>query len=166
VKPARIIGVVALLLIVAVVVWLRWKAAEPRRFALQILGQLDTVLRIRNSPGLLKLIWTPAAIQGRTAPEQAQFLTKALADEIFPQGLTVLQRGGSFGPLTNLFPAEAEKWSKQAGVKPEDCLAFNLERNGLRAEVVLAEDSAHRTPHSALKTVRCNNVKQLAEKQL
>jgi hypothetical protein len=158
----RTIAVGALLLIIAGGFWLRWKAGEPRRFALQTLGQLDAALRTGNSADLLKLICTPAAIQGRTAPEQAQFLTKALADEISPEGLVVLQRQGTFGPLTNVFPAEAEKWAKQAGVRAEDCVAFKLERRGLCAEVVLAQDSALRTPHSPSRIVRCNHVRQMA----
>jgi len=83
----------------------------------------------------------------------------------------VLKRDGAFGPLANLFPAEAETWAKQAGVKPEDCVAFKLERNGLRAEVVLV-----RTPDSPLvprpsslpgyRILRCNNIKQLAQPPL
>jgi hypothetical protein len=164
-------GVVALLLVVVAVVWLRWKNGEPRRLAIRTLSQLDTALRTGNSPDLLKLICTPAAIQGRTAPEQTEFLTKALADEISPEGLAVLQREASFGPLTNLFPAEAENWAKQAGVKPEDCVAFKLERNGLRAEVVLAEEQEVRgqrtedrgQPERHYRILRCNNVKQLAQ---
>ena len=161
-KSWRKVGVVALLLIVAVVSWLRWKEGEPRRLAIQTLSELDTAVRSGNSPDLLKIVCTPAAIQGRTAPEQAEFLSKALADEISPEGLTVLQRHASFGALTNLFPAEAEKWAKQAGVRPEDCVAFKLERSGVRAEVVLAEDPALGSPHSVFRIVRCNNVKQMA----
>ena len=119
-------------------------------------GRLDTALRTGNSADLLSTICLPAAIQGRTAPEQAQFLTKALADEISPEGLTVLQREGSFGPLTNLFSAEAEKWANQAGAKPEDCVAFKMERTGIRAEVVLLRAG------KTFRIVRCNNVKQMA----
>ena len=161
------LGVVASLLVVVAAVWLRWKDGEPRRLAIQTLSQLDTALRTGNSPDLLKLICTPAAIQGRTAPEQAEFLTKALADEISPEGLAVLQREGSFGPLTNLFPVEAAQWAKQAGVKPEDCVAFKLERNGLRAEVVLARPSTlNSQPSTGFRVLRCNNVKQLAQPRL
>ena len=171
-------------MIVAVGGWLRWKAGEPRRSAVRTLAQLDTALRTGNSPDLLKLICTPAAIQGRTVPEQAKFLTKALAEEISPEGLAVLRREGVFGPLTNLFPAEANNWTGQAGVRPEDCVAFKLERNGLRAEVVLVreqevggqrtEDGRQTTedrsqkpddrgqPERHYRIVRLNNVKQLA----
>ena len=68
----------------------------------------------------------------------------------------MLQREGSFGLLRTLFPAEAEKWAKQAGVKPEDCVAFKMERTGVRAEVVLLREG------QTLRVVRCNNVKQMA----
>lgn len=156
VKAARILGVLALVLVVAVVVWLRWKGAEPRRLAIRTLGQLDAALHTGNSPDLLKLICTPAAIQDRTTPEQAEFLTKALSDEISPEGLAVLQRDGAFGSLTNIFPAEAEKWARQAGAKAEDCVAFKMERAGIRAEVVLLREG------QAFRIVRCNNVKQIA----
>jgi hypothetical protein len=163
-------GVVALLVLASGFLWLKWKHDEPRRNCLQTLSQLDTALRTGNSPDLLKLICTPAAIQGRTAPEQAEFLTKALADEISPEGLVVLQREGQFGVLRNLFPAEAEGWAKQAGVKSEDCVAFKLERNGLRAEVVLTAEQDGRgqasedrsQPERHYRIVRLNNVKQLA----
>ncbi len=163
---------VVLLLIVAGVLWLRWKEGEVCRSAIQTLGRLDTALRTGNSADLLSTVCLPAAIQGRTGPEQAEFLTKALADEISPEGLAVLQQEGAFGPLTNLFPVEAADWAKQAGVKPEDCLAFKLERNGLRAEAVLARESNNHNPASGVqhpdsriqyRIVRLNNVKQLAQ---
>ena len=159
-----------MLVLVSGFLWYKWKQDEPRRNCIQTLGQLDAALRTGNSPDLLKLICTPAAIQGRTAPEQAEFLTKALADEISREGLAVLQREGSFGPLTNLFPVEAENWTKQADVKPEDCVAFKLERKGLRAEVVLAREPDVGGQKSEVgdryRIVRLNNVKQLAQTQL
>lgn len=152
----RIIAVGALLLIFAGGSWLRWKAEEPRRSALRSLARFDNALRTGHSADLLNSICLPAAIQGRTAPEQAQFLTKALADETSPEGLAVLQREGAFGALTNIFPAEAENWARQAGVKPEDCVAFKMERAGIGAEVVLLREG------QAFRIVRCNNVKQMA----
>ena len=113
-------------LIIAGGFWLRWKAEEPRRFALQTIGQLDTALRAGNSEAVLSIICTPAAVLGRTKAEQAQFLSKALVDEISPEGMSVLQKQGTFGALTNLFPLEAKQWAKQAGAKPEDCVAFKI----------------------------------------
>jgi hypothetical protein len=40
-----------------------------------------------------------AAVSGKTAAEQTEFLCKALADEISPEGLAVLKRDGQFGSL-------------------------------------------------------------------
>ena len=61
-----------------------------------------------------------------------------------------------FGGLSDVFPIEAAGWAEQAGVKPADCLGFKLERNGIRAEVVLVREGA------SYRVVRCNNVKQMA----
>jgi hypothetical protein len=92
--------------------------------------------------------------------EQTEFLTKALRDEISPEGLAVLRREGKFGALTDLFPQEAKTWAAQAGVKPEDCVAFRMERDNIRAEVVLVREG------EVYRVVRCNNVKQLAAAKL
>lgn len=109
---------------------------------------------------MLQTVMLPQALRGRTVSEQAEFLSKALRNEISPEGLAVLRREGKFGSLTNLFPAEARAWAEQAGVKPEDCVAFRMERDSIRAEVVLVrEDEAYRV-------VRCNNVKQLVATKL
>ena len=66
-----------------------------------------------------------------------------------------------------MFPAEAEGWARQAGVNPDDCVAFKLDRNGLRAEVVLLKPSTlgsqSSTPEPSHRIVRVNNVKQMAE---
>ena len=45
-------------------------------------------------------------------------------------------------------------------MKVEDCVAFKMERAGIRAEVVLLREG------ETYRVVRCNNVKQMApEKQ-
>ena len=158
-KIWRTFGIVFLLLTILGLAWLIWKNGEPRRQALHTLGHLDTALRTGNSTDLLGAISTPAAIQGRTTAEQAQFLSKALVDEISPEGLATLQRAGTFGPLADLFPAEAKNWAELAGVKVEDCVAFKMERSGIRAEVVLVRDG------EIYRVVRCNNVKQMADQR-
>ena len=153
-------GIIFLLLCILGVGWLVWKQGGPRRQALQALGHLDTALRNGNSADLLNVISTPAAVQGRTTDEQAQFLSKALMDEVSPKGLVALKSAGTFGPLANIFPTEATTWAGQAGVKVEDCVAFKMERAGIRAEVVLLREG------ETYRVVRCNNVKQMApEKQ-
>jgi len=135
-----------------------WKQGEPRRESLARLARLDTALHSGNRADLLNLLIPPAALLGRNAAEQEEFLVKALNDEISPEGLAVLRRHGQYGPLRKLFPAEAEKWGKQAGVNPDECVAFKLERHGLRAEVVLTKPVR---PESPYLIVRVNNVRQL-----
>ncbi|MBI4327376.1 MAG: hypothetical protein HY674_19245 [Chloroflexi bacterium] len=108
----------------------------------------------------------PSAISSRTVPEQIEFITKALRDEISPEGIEMLRKRGQFGPLKDLFPIEAGGWAKQAGVGVEDCVAFKMERNGLRAEVVLMKpstlNSQPSTAEAHFRILRCNNVKQMA----
>lgn len=165
-KLALVVG--ALLIAAAAVYW--WHHDAPRRDSLATLARLDNALHSANRAELLDLIVLPAAVQGRTAPEQSEFLVKALNDEISPEGLAVLRKDGAFGPLKELFPAEAEAWARQARVNPDDCVAFKLERNGLRAEVVLeriAEFEARNAKgRPGYRVVRLNNVKQLADTNL
>lgn len=158
VKVQRTIGLLVLLSVFAVVAWLWWQQGETRRTSLSTLRTFERALQTGHAENLLNLIATPAAISGRTPAEQTEFLTKALRDEISPEGLTILQRAGEFGPLAQLFPQESAAWAARAGVMPTDCVAFRLERDGLRAEVVLVREG------EAFRVVRCNNVKQLAGK--
>ena len=165
---ARLIigGLVLLAAVLSVLFWVHWQHDAPRRSSLQTLEQLRTALNSPVSDSLLDLIVMPAAMQGRTASEQTEFISKALHDEISVEGLAVLKKQGAFGPLEQVFPNEGKAWADQAGVKPEDCVAFKLERNDLRAEVVLAKlstlNSQPSTRTASYRIVRCNNVKQLA----
>jgi hypothetical protein len=163
------IAVLAVALLGGALAWW-WVHDAPRRESLAILTQLDTALHSGSRAELLDLIVTPAAVQGRTAPEQSEFLVKALNDEISPEGLAVLRKHGDYGPLKELFPAEAETWAKQAAVNPDDCVAFKLERPGLRAEAILvrsAEFGARNgTGQPKYRVLRLNNVKQLADTNL
>lgn len=106
-KTWRTFGIILLLLIVAGGVW-RWgKKDGPRRNSLATLNRLDVALHSGSSVRLVGSVSLPTAIQFRSAPEQTEFVQKALRDEISPEGLTILRRKGQFGSLTNLFPAEA-----------------------------------------------------------
>jgi hypothetical protein len=147
-----------------------WKQGAPRRQAVAALNGLQVALTSPAPEALLQILMSPAAVRSRTAPEQAEFLRKALQDELSPEGIAVLGHQGQFGPLQELFPAEAEAWASQAGVKPEECIAFKLERNGLRAEVVLVKLHYFK-PHTPpadepYRIVRVNNVKQMADSTL
>jgi hypothetical protein len=161
------IVLVAVALLGAALSWW-WVHDAPRRQSLASLARLDNALHSGSHAELLDLIALPAAVQGRTAPEQSEFLVKALNDEISPEGLAVLRKHGDYGPLRKLFPVEAETWAKQAGVNPDQCVAFKLDRHGLRAEVVLVPDSplAPRPSSPGFRIVRLNNVKQMADSNL
>lgn len=133
-----LIAVTAVLTIAAVAWWQWWKADEPRRESVQALQLFCRALDSGDAAALLQSVHLPLAITSRTPAEQTEFLTKALREEIPADGTTVLKREGQLGPLTNLFPAEASAWASQAGVAPEDCVAFEMKPNGQRVEVVLA----------------------------
>lgn len=155
-KTGRIVGILLLLSLLAVAAVLWWKQGEIRRTSLSTLLAFEQALQTGHSADLLNLIIAPAAISGRTTAERVEFLTKALRDEISPEGLAVLQRQGEFGSLEKLFPKEGAAWAAQAGVQPTNCVAFKLEREVARAEVVLLREG------ETYRIVRCNNVKQLA----
>ena len=139
-----------------VVAWRYWQKTEPRRAAIRSLGKLDAALRAGPATNLLEQLLLPQALATKTVDEQADFVRKALADEVSSEGIKVLQKEGQFGPLMAIFPAEAERWATQAGVKADDCVAFLAERNGIRAEVVLMRQG------DAWRILRVNNIKQLA----
>jgi len=150
------IGVFLLLLAGVVVFWITWRRGEPRRTSIHTLERLQTSLSEANPNALLDTLLLPAALAQRTVPEQAEFINKTLRDEVSREGVVALKKAGQFGPLQEMFPVEATRWAKQAGVRVEDCVAFKMERNGIRAEVVV-----HRSG-TAYRIVRCNNVKQMA----
>jgi hypothetical protein len=155
-KRGLFIGIGLLLVFVVGLLWVRWRQDEPRRISLNTLQTLAQALDTGQAGALLSSLTLPQALQGRTPQEQVEFITKALRDEISPEGIIVLKRQGAFGPLEKLFPADAEAWAKQAGVSPNECVAFRLEKNGLLAEVVL------HIHEKSCRVVRCNNVKQMA----
>lgn len=143
--------------------WCAWRAGALRREAVVSLGALGAALRgSAPSEQLLRLVVLPQAIRDRTLSEQAEFIRKALRDEVSVEGLAVLKRKAQFGPLKQLFPQQAETWATQAGVRVDDCVALRLARNGQLAEVVLVRDSGSEGLPT-LRIVRVNNVRPLAE---
>ena len=167
-KRCGFVAGIGLALAVGLLSWLHWRQGVPRRSSLEALSQLNHALQSQSRDEFLATLVLPATLRSRTSAEQIEFLVKTLCDELSAEGLVELKRQAVFGPLKELFPAEAGAWAAQAGVKPEDCVAFKLERNGLRAEVVLlrSPDQEFRvTDHgTAFRVVRCNNVKQMAQK--
>ena len=137
-----------------------WRDGQPRRNAIHTVQVLQAALDSANAETTLKTILLPASIQGRTSAEQAEFIRKALQDELTPGGIDLLKKQAAFGPLREMFPLDAEKWARQAGVNVQDCVAFRLEKGGVRIEVVLVKQG------ESYRVVRCNNVKQVAVAKL
>jgi hypothetical protein len=162
-KSLIVLSVVALL--VTGLLW--WRQGAPRRESLATLTRLETALHSGSRAELVNLLVIPAAVRDRSAAEQSEFLSKALNHEISPEGLAALRRRGDYGRLKDLFPAEAEAWSKLAGVPVDDCVAFKLEGNGVRAEVVLLKPSNYESEvthgKATYRIVRLNNVKQMTD---
>lgn len=161
----RLLVALAAALLVGIVLY-GWLHDAPRRASLACLTRLDAVLHSASREELLDLVILPAAVRQRSAAEQSEFLAKALQNETSPEGLAVLRQRAAYGPLNKLFPAEAGGWAAQAGVSPDDCVAFKLERNGIRAEVVLLKPSNYESEvthgKAPYRIVRVNNVKQMA----
>ena len=165
-KMRHALVVFGFLALFAGLITLNRSRSESRRIALIALQRLDSALGAHDTASILDAVKIPAALRDRTFTEQAEFISKALRDELSPEGLAVLRREGEFGALRELFPQEAEAWASQANVRAEDCVAFKAERNRLRVEVVLAKPSPLAPQLAAggtlYRIVRCNNVKQLA----
>jgi hypothetical protein len=117
---------------------------------------LETSLNSYKADALVADVVIPPALSQRTISEQAEFIRKALRDEVSPAGIAELNKGAAFGPLREIFPAQADRWSQQAGVNVDDCVAFRLERSGVQAQVVIYRNG------SDFRILRCVNVSRLA----
>lgn len=134
----------------------KWRVDSPRRHSLATLRALQAALSAGDTNAVLVHVVVPTALQTRTSFEKAEFITKALRDEVSVGGVEALSREGIFGSLQQIFPNEATTWATQSGVDPETCVAFKMEHNGLLAEVAFVKFGEE------LRIIRCNNVKQMA----
>jgi hypothetical protein len=156
-KVRRIaIGACLLLVVAAGVFWITRQRGAPKRNSLHTMERLQSSLAGGDPNTIVNIVQLSSSLGQRTAPEQVEFLSKTLRDEVSAEGLVALAKGATFGPLQMVFPAEGNKWASQAGVKVEECVAFRMEKNGIRAEVVLVKQG------DSYRVIRCNNVKQMA----
>jgi len=116
-----------------------WHLGAPRRESLAVLASLEQTLRAGDRVTVLELVVPPAGVRDYSPAEQSEFVIKALVNEISADGLAVLRKDAEYGPLSKVFPAEAEAWATQAGVSTGDCVAFKLHRPGVDCEVVLVK---------------------------
>ena len=154
-RSSRVVVLVATVLTVGAVVLL-WRRDLPRREALQCVSKLASNLTNHRGPDLLDAIVMPASIRSQTPEEQLEFITKALADEISPAGVEALKQHAEFGSAKSIFPEDYAAWCQQADVDANNCVAFKMERAGLRAEILLVQEG------QTYRIIRCNNVKQMA----
>jgi hypothetical protein len=143
------------------------RQGEVRRACVGCLRQLSETLEGGEPSRLLSLVALPEVVRGRSPAEQAEFLSKALREEVSLEGVRVLEREGWFGSSAELFPEEAEAWARQGGVETSDCVAFRMEKENLRCEVVLAKvipsDEESSSGGVSYRILRVNNVRQMAE---
>ena len=151
----QLLVVAALVLTLICLLGYSWKKNEPKRRCVEALQAFRVALDSPDSEYLLRLIAAPQAVQGKMPREQAEFIRKALKSEISEDGLRLVAKRGSFGSLNQIFPDEGLAWAKQAGVNPDNCVAFRFNGKSTRTEVVF-EVEGH-----AYRIVRCNNVNNL-----
>lgn len=108
-----------------------------------------------TSSGLVSMVSLPASLSVKTEQEQSDFILRALRDEVSSEGMAVMRREAQFGSLEQVFPEDALLWASNAGVRSVDCVAFRLEKNGLRAEIAIATNPVPRV-------IRINDVRQMA----
>lgn len=134
----------------------RHQANAPRDQALAALSQLNDALTGDDTSALIGLTAFPPSFATRATDDQARWVAGVLSDEVSNDGIAKLRRQARFGPLLEIFPAEAARWAEVANLPASECVAFRLERAGTRAEVVLHQSS------SGFRVLRCNNVRQMA----
>jgi stress-induced morphogen len=117
-----------------------WHQDQSRRTALLSVSRLASDLANPCGAELLDTVVMPIAFRSQTPAEQEEFVAKALADEISQKGVHALKHHAEFGSAKSIFPAEYAGWCRRAGVNPDNCVAFKMERSGVRAEVLLVRE--------------------------
>src|SRR5258708_662932 len=103
-RKLRRLVVVAATALTACGVLIFWKHSQPRRIALQKVSKLADNLANHHGSELLEIVVMPAAVRSQTPAEQQQFIAKALADEISPEGVLALKQHAQFGLAKSIFP--------------------------------------------------------------
>lgn len=155
-KRLVLVCIFALTVLIAVGASIFLRSKSPRAKAYDAALRLARAFDDNRSTDLGGLVRLPDFIAKKTAPEQSQLVSGILADEISSAGLAELRSRGEFGPLRELFPTEAAPWAAAFSVNPDNCVAFKMQRNGIRAELVLLQTDQQ------FVVLRCNNVKQMA----
>lgn len=159
--PRRVWVLVAVVLVVGLAALVvHRQASSERRQAARLLGRVVDSLAARSSDALLELMVVPQVVAGKSTAEQAQWLRDVLREEVTAEGVAALRSKGKFGRLPEVFPESSSRWTEDSGVRPEDCLAWRMERGGITAEVVYASSP------QGFRFLRINNVAQMADPNL
>ena len=162
-KRLKFIGCCAVLvmsvIVVVLLVLLRRECDDGKVEAVSVLSQVAVALEAADKDALLKYVAISTTLQGRAADEQYRFISFALEGVVSEEGIRILEKEGTFGPLMRIFPDEGLRWASVAGVDPAVCVAFRLEHNGFTAEAAVATNG---TP----KVIRLSNIRRLADKTL
>jgi hypothetical protein len=89
----KVLVLVLLVLVVAdAIIFCRYcsKRDSPHRRAVQAIEDFQQALQSSKADAILDAIAVPAAMQDRTPAEQVEFVSKALRDEISPEGIAAL----------------------------------------------------------------------------
>ena len=140
-----------------IVISVYYKSTEPQRNAINLALDVCVQLNSASDGDLLKKVALPPAYKNRTDVEKLEFMRKALRNEISKEGLKRLRRKGEFGPLLEIFPENGKEWAAKAGVSPESCVAYRLEKGEFDAQLVIC------TSMVPNRIVRVNNIRQLAD---
>lgn len=118
---------------------------------------LAQALTSGNSQVIGQCLVSPPHLAEANPAERQRLVLDLLESEISPEGLVVLLEEGQFGKLRDVFPSQADAWTRPYAVSPEDCVAFRLQRDLLTAELVLL-----RLADGSFRVLRCNDIRQLA----
>ena len=135
-----------------------YRRGKPRREAIDTASRLLEMIVAKDPAGMLEVVTLPASVPASSSESagQGKWIADLLEDEIDAEGLDAMRRHAEFGALAEIFPEEAAAWSRYGGIPVESCVAFRMERGGIRGELVF-----HHSP-AGLRILRCNNVKQMA----
>jgi len=139
--------------VILVAAFLARQSGVLEQQALATLSELERAVIEGNAELLAQIVLPPATVRGRSRVEGDRLLLEILSGEVTAEGVELLRRRGQWGPLLDVFPEEAEKWTDPVGIDPALCVAFRLDGSESRAEVVMVNQE------DRMRVLRCNDVR-------
>lgn len=126
---------------------------RPKREAIAVLQQLEQMVRADSTAQIERVIVVPEVVRDRSPSEKARLLREIFQNEVTTEGIESLRKVGTWGPLLDVFPDEAGRWTESTGIDPARCMALRNDGPDFRSEVVLVNDD------NQLRVLRCNDVR-------